>query len=918
MEEPEAKPEAPPVKKRKRWKKVLLWVCGIFVALVVLAYFIGPPIISSVAHGAIVATVPEKLNATAELDSLSFSWSGNVHLRGLVIRDGEGREVLSVPEIAVDAAPFDAIGGKYIATIRIEGPVIRAHLQEDGSVNLAGLPKTSTEKSEPGPLPHVEVEVTIAGGRFLLIDVDGTVLAERAIEASATLPTFDRPLLFEVTSAGDGTIAANGAITIAKDGRIDAQKMEGTVEFSVDALVLKSLEKLVAAFVPVGGLGGTLAAGGTFELKPGLVLSAKGDASVRDVRLAGDVPVAVPEIRVTGGLDDLLDAEKRGGRVSFDIDAGWEEAKPLLEQFLPDVALEGPDPGVSGTLAIRGSRYTMRGTADFEKLTVTLAGGKSLVQESGTAAFQGRVTPTEDGMEIVGAGLKYGSRTGEITFLARTPLVLADGLSGEVDVEANATLENIIRDAGAVLGLAEIEAEGEVAADWAVVLGEKGRLGTRGRVTIENFESGSVSDPNVEIGADVGLATENLDFTLNNVEVKSSFVRGTMTGQVLDVRKEPEIRALKGVFTFIPEKVGAILEPLLPGTLSGGEEEELTFSLDGKAKDLDLFAILRGSTGGAKLGIGEFAMEGLGATGDLEVEVKGEHAIATGELAVNNGRADVTIDADLKESPDAKSRVKVDFAGIDANAGMTRLLRVIHPIFAIAEGKVDGMISGKIDCKLDLSYRGPVTMDTIRGGWEKLPKKDVDGKGHLEIGTMGLQGTPLLTLLLAVMQEDPGRTFDLNPVDFTIRGGKVTYDRPMRMKISGHKTLWRGSVGLDGKLYLEWEVPVTERLKKKYSFLKGRETLTIPVGGTWSAPELGFDALIAGLAKEAAEKKLRQEAEKKLDRIVGPAELLQKADALWAAGKTEEAKAIYREIHEKHRNSLIYRLNKRRIKDRKD
>jgi hypothetical protein len=118
--------------------------------------------------------------------------------------------------------------------------------------------------------------------------------------------------------------------------------------------------------------------------------------------------------------------------------------------------------------------------------------------------------------------------------------------------------------------------------------------------------------------------------------------------------------------------------------------------------------------------------------------------------------------------------------------------------------------------------------------------------------------------------------------------------------------------------------------------LKG-QAIAIPITGTVSAPELEWDGVLKDLAERAAKAELEQRAKEKLGGLGGilgggsddegdgkgdgkpalsPEELLAAADKLWDAGQKAEAKLLYREIIDKHKLTLVYALNKKRIKDR--
>jgi hypothetical protein len=170
-----------------------------------------------------------------------------------------------------------------------------------------------------------------------------------------------------------------------------------------------------------------------------------------------------------------------------------------------------------------------------------------------------------------------------------------------------------------------------------------------------------------------------------------------------------------------------------------------------------------------------------------------------------------------------------------------------------------------------------------------------------------------------------------------VRDGRLAYAEPWVWRVSGIDTSFTGSLGLDLSLDLAWHVPVTERLVQKHGFLESLagQTISIPITGSVSAPRLEWDGALKGLAERAAKAELERKAREKLGGLGGilgegkggdgeggkaatPEELLASADRLWDEGQREQARALYREILDKHKLSLVYALNKKRIKDRAD
>ena len=86
-------------------------------------------------------------------------------------------------------------------------------------------------------------------------------------------------------------------------------------------------------------------------------------------------------------------------------------------------------------------------------------------------------------------------------------------------------------------------------------------------------------------------------------------------------------------------------------------------------------------------------------------------------------------------------------------------------------------------------------------------------------------------------------------------------------------------------------------------------------------PRIELEPLLPQLVSRAAQKQLREA-------LLGggggggdpregdPAAILREADELWEAGKKKKARKLYEELRDEHRHTLVYLLNRDRIKDR--
>jgi hypothetical protein len=139
--------------------------------------------------------------------------------------------------------------------------------------------------------------------------------------------------------------------------------------------------------------------------------------------------------------------------------------------------------------------------------------------------------------------------------------------------------------------------------------------------------------------------------------------------------------------------------------------------------------------------------------------------------------------------------------------------------------------------------------------------------------------------------------------------------------MSGSETTFTGSVGLDETLDLAWNVPINDALVGRWGFLDALrgETISLPLRGSVRAPRLDTEDLLKDLATKAA----RAQLGGRLGLGGGgggakddPGSLLSQADDLWNAGKKSEAAAIYKRLRDDFKLSVVYALNKDRIKDR--
>src|SRR5262245_13330646 len=112
----------PPPRKRSRLKLILLIAGGVLVALIVAVLVFAPPVLASTIRSQFVSNVQARMDATASLGNVSFSWFTGATLHDVSIKDRQGATIAAVKEMRADVKLLPALGGRVIADVRVDGP----------------------------------------------------------------------------------------------------------------------------------------------------------------------------------------------------------------------------------------------------------------------------------------------------------------------------------------------------------------------------------------------------------------------------------------------------------------------------------------------------------------------------------------------------------------------------------------------------------------------------------------------------------------------------------------------------------------------------------------------------------------------------------------------------------------------------
>jgi hypothetical protein len=255
----------------RRWRKALLIAGGVFVGLVVLVLFLGPPIIGSVARSKIQSILAEKLKAEVTVGDVSFGWSGHIEIERLGIKPpGFSRPLLEIEKVDVKLSLASAAGGKYIADVEVVTPKVVVERGADGRFNYEPppAPAAAPGPAEPAPpsepalaeKPFVQATLKVRGGEVRIAGGGReTVFSDVAVDAK--VDTLQKPVDYELSLANPthGRLAAKGAF--------DLDRKSGPVELVLEKISLDNLTGAARAYGTDPGmeLAGTM--DGRFEYR---------------------------------------------------------------------------------------------------------------------------------------------------------------------------------------------------------------------------------------------------------------------------------------------------------------------------------------------------------------------------------------------------------------------------------------------------------------------------------------------------------------------------------------------------------------------------------------------------------------------------------------------------------------------------
>ena len=427
-----------------------------------------------------------------------------------------------------------------------------------------------------------------------------------------------------------------------------------------------------------------------------------------------------------------------------------------------------------------------------------------------------------------------------------------------------------------------------------------------------------------------------VDVVLQQLALEAPFLTAQLVGG-LGVEGQDDSRlvtldGLRGLVEFSPVELAELVEAELPAQFEADARETVSFKLSGALQSFEWPALLDHLTGDLTLGVAGCTLEGFSLDGKLRTSVQDKRVRFTGEFESNEGNLALNGEL-LPTHPQASHeqpalRAVVSAEEVRAGENAAQLFSYIHPAFALVDDLEDSTVDGLISGDAQFTWGAPIDWEVLMAEEGEPDLTPLRGQGELAVNQVVVEGSSLLQKLREELDDDAEGELRLRPLRFKLSENRITYENPWTWTIGKTETSFEGSVGLDQTLDLSWNVPVTESLVDRYRFLRKLEgqQLAIPVCGTTEKPIVEYDGLIQSLGSSLLEDVLPgltnggltggNQTDQESGGAETPESLLQQADQLWDAERFTEAAALYARIRAEYKVSVVYALNRKRIKKR--
>ncbi len=238
-----------PVRKRRRWLRVLL----VLILLCVVLAYVSPYVLSTGWGTSLAQRIADgQVRGRIELGALSLTWLGPCEVRDLRVLDADGREVLAVPSVRYDRGLWHAIWAwEDFEQVEIASPSAALYVDEQGRVSLSQAlePTRPRRPRRERPLPDPTGKLLLDGGSLRIAGPAGQTHEITDIRLSCSLSTLDHiEATFGCSMPGGKPLRGEVALFgLTRQGRPSLASASGHVTLTGSELDIAPLAALIGA-----------------------------------------------------------------------------------------------------------------------------------------------------------------------------------------------------------------------------------------------------------------------------------------------------------------------------------------------------------------------------------------------------------------------------------------------------------------------------------------------------------------------------------------------------------------------------------------------------------------------------------------------------------------------------------------------
>jgi len=560
MQTPKDLKEAPQKKKKKR---ILKLVSVFIVVLIVLVVILVPVLVSSgKGREIILAKINNSIDGKANFASLSMGWWKGIKVRDVSFNDSSGRTSIAVKHISTRPHYGSILfGDMSLGETIIDEPRVEINLKARRPKDTEKPEKkTTTEKqSVPIVLPVNKIDLVVKDGSLKVTDPQAGTVEITQISSKVNLrPPGERTDfdLAMIVPKQDHTskISTKGQIKQGADIGWTFKGTSGDLTVKVDDLELGSLKPLLTWAGVELEAEGKVSADVKSEVKDGKLENLNADIKAEKLDITG--PFLKGDRLKTSTLDVQAKLERQQKMINIenlDITSDWLTARATgmvpatfdsFSEFLKsDSNLSGNfDLDVAQvfsqmpkTFGVKEGMKVTSGKLSGAVSTSTKAGKRKVTGNASLEALKGTV----DGKTIA----LEQPITAEAEITAEKDKVIFDKMDlassfGNIDCSGTSELLNYTADAdlsalqaqlGQFFDMGKYQFAGQAVEKGTITI-KKRQITAVGSSTIKNLgitskDGASISEPQVDIGFDVGYDRKSRIVDIKSLNTTASFGR---------------------------------------------------------------------------------------------------------------------------------------------------------------------------------------------------------------------------------------------------------------------------------------------------------------------------------------------------------------------------------------------------------